>query len=473
MCVKRLLFTVSQRRETCEYHDCVTNLTMTSLNNLSTSDVNRLRDGRKRKINMTDWKNVKNKTLRNSGKEYTSQSKKLVPAKTPPTVDQVCDQSSCPWQGCATMTLARKLLLFDEFYKLTYDEQSAFLYKCIKVNAPVRRRPGKTDATSRRFCSFKYYIDDLQVCKNTLLNTFCIIRRRVMTLQDKIKLGIITPRDNRGKHLNRPHAIDAPVRDLIRLHINSLPRQPSHYSRIATDNLQCLSSDLNLCKLYRSFKNKYPDINVSKRIYRNIFRSDFKLRFGYPRSDTCKQCDFFYNKLVAADTEEESKKIEIDSKLHHSKAEQSYDALKKDTDIGRLNSSIVVLCVDLQQVLFCPTLTHSNMFYQRQLSNYNLAIHNVANARLEKPFRIIEMSQNDFKDFSALEQDITKKNLKITQAMWLKLTADAPKHVNIRENLPPAYEFPVALTKEKKKDLLDMCKYMPQQYSDFYTSLPG
>jgi len=42
------------------------------------------------------------------------------------------------------------------------------------------------------------------------------------------------------------------------------------------------------------------------------------------------------------------KKIEIDGKLHHSKAEESYDALKKDTDIGRLNSSIVVLCVDLQ-----------------------------------------------------------------------------------------------------------------------------
>lgn len=94
------------------------------------------------------------------------------------------------------------------------------------------------------------------------------------------------------------------------------------------------------------------------------------------------------------------------------------------------------------------------------------------------------MSQNDFKDFSAIEQDITNKNLKITQAMWLKFTADAPNHVNIRENpntlrpwtfhqtrknnfkdntlsikdLPLAYESPVALTKEKKKDLLDMCK---------------
>lgn len=54
--------------------------------NLSNSDVNRLIIGRKRKINMENWKNVKNKNLRNSGKEYTSRSKMLVPAKTPPTV---------------------------------------------------------------------------------------------------------------------------------------------------------------------------------------------------------------------------------------------------------------------------------------------------------------------------------------------------------------------------------------------------
>jgi len=80
------------------------------------------------------------------------------------------------------------------------------------------------------------------------------------------------------------------------------------------------------------------------------------------------------------------------------------------------------------------------------------------------------------------------------------LTADAPKYVNICENhntlrswttshqilqnnfkdntlsikdLQPVYDFPVALTKDKKKDLLDMCMCMPQQYSDFYTSLPG
>ncbi|KAL4153058.1 hypothetical protein QTP88_000891 [Uroleucon formosanum] len=440
--------------------------------NLSNSDVNRVISGRKRSINVDNWKNVKNKKLRNSGKEYTSRRKVIVPAKTPPNMQQVCDKNKCPWQQCVILTLARKIELFNEFYNLTYDEQSALLISY---------------ATSRRFCSFKYYIDDSQVCKNTFLNTFNITRRRVMTLQDKIKSGILIPRDGRGKHSNRLHAIDASVKDLIRQHINSLPRQPSHYSRLTTDNLQCLCSDLNL----------------------------------------------------SADTEEERKNIEIDSMLHHSRAEQSYDALKKDTEFARLNSSTVVLCVDLQQVLFYPTLTHSNMFYQRQLSNYNFAIHNMGNnavsmhlwyeciakrgsleiascilnfiesnynilghgeeRKLEKPFTIVEMSQVDFKDFSSLERDMTKKNLKITQAMWLKLSADAPMHVSIREShntlrpwksheirhknfgedilsikdLPPAYQSPLALTKEKKKDLLDMCKYIPQRYSDFFKSLPG
>jgi len=54
--------------------------------NLSNSDVNRLVSGRKRTINMDNWKNVKNKNLRNSGREYTSWSKKIVPAKTPPNM---------------------------------------------------------------------------------------------------------------------------------------------------------------------------------------------------------------------------------------------------------------------------------------------------------------------------------------------------------------------------------------------------
>lgn len=39
------------------------------------------------------------------------------------------------------------------------------------------------------------------------------------------------------------------------------------------------------------------------------------------------------------------------------------------------NSKITTMAVDLQQVIFVPTLTHSDMFYCRQLSTYNLCVH--------------------------------------------------------------------------------------------------
>jgi len=39
------------------------------------------------------------------------------------------------------------------------------------------------------------------------------------------------------------------------------------------------------------------------------------------------------------------------------------------------NSDMLVLCMDLEKVLFVPTLTHSQMYYSRQLSVYNLCLH--------------------------------------------------------------------------------------------------
>nr|CAI5817612.1 unnamed protein product [Callosobruchus analis] len=42
------------------------------------------------------------------------------------------------------------------------------------------------------------------------------------------------------------------------------------------------------------------------------------------------------------------------------------------------DASSLASAVDLEQVLYCPTLTHSSVFYQRQLATYNYAIHDAA-----------------------------------------------------------------------------------------------
>ncbi|KAJ8721016.1 hypothetical protein PYW08_006481 [Mythimna loreyi] len=59
------------------------------------------------------------------------------------------------------------------------------------------------------------------------------------------------------------------------------------------------------------------------------------------------------------------------------KSDQAYKHLAEGTDRAANNPNVITICIDLQQVLFCPTLTHSSVFYQRQLSCYNLGINNV------------------------------------------------------------------------------------------------
>ncbi|KAJ4425422.1 hypothetical protein ANN_28037 [Periplaneta americana] len=180
-----------------------------------------------------------------------------------------------------------KMKLFDEFYVFYYNGQSQFLYKCIQIMDPVKRRGNNSDETSRRKCTFRYFttVDhkQIEVCMKTLCDIFSVTARRLQVLQGKMKEGIQIPTDKRGKHTNRPHAVSDQLRDMIK----------------------------------------------------------------------------------------------VQSELHHCKAEAAYGMLKRDTDLAKTNENVIVSCKDLQQVLSCPTLKHSSVYYQRQLSCYNLAIHNM------------------------------------------------------------------------------------------------
>lgn len=60
------------------------------------------------------------------------------------------------------------------------------------------------------------------------------------------------------------------------------------------------------------------------------------------------------------------------------RAKLGYDKLKAHTKAAKVTPNLHVVCTDLQQVLFCPTLKHLSMFYQRQMSCYNYVIHDAA-----------------------------------------------------------------------------------------------
>lgn len=530
--------------------------------------------------------------------------------------------------GCKNIAFEEKKEIFNKFYKKTYNEQTFFLESCLDLCEPKRRVV--QEAVSKRQCTVKYFLcisppTKIQVCQKTLCNILAITRRRIQILVEKLKQKIPLE-DQRGLHNNRPHKTTDSVIQSIKDHIGSFPTQENHYSR-ASSKASCLDPSLSLLRMYRLFQEKFPDIKASYDTYRSIFRSDFNLRFGTPRSDTCKVCDKFYIQLIAADNDESHQRISNESKLHHMKSEKAYSQLKEDSEFARTNSNNVVLCVDLQQVIFTPNLSHSDVFYQRQYSNYNFAVHNmgnqkvmmfqwheslakrgsaeiascllqyithnfqviqageerkltiwsdrcvgqnnnfkmitlfaylvqlkyfteinqkflvsghsflpcdrdfalieknkksaklyapedvttlICNARVNNPFQVFVMKQSDFVDLSPLEQIFKRDpNLKVTQARWIRLTADEPGCVAIRtchnilegwqkyellkkqrgrirttntsrgliavvplvNELNPLYDTPLPITSNKKTDLMAMSQYLPPDKRNFYENL--
>ncbi|XP_017778850.1 PREDICTED: modifier of mdg4-like isoform X5 [Nicrophorus vespilloides] len=67
----------------------------------------------------------------------------------------------CSKAGCMLVTLEQKRNHFDAYHQLTFDEQTMYLMQRIILSKPARRRI----TTSRRFATFKYKIDGIELYK--------------------------------------------------------------------------------------------------------------------------------------------------------------------------------------------------------------------------------------------------------------------------------------------------------------------
>lgn len=280
------------------------------------------------------------------------------------------------------------------FRLLNHNGQSHYLVSCIeKLNVGRRIQRADEDSANydnhspidlsfRKICTFKYTVkvngEVYPVCQRTLCDILGVTPRRIQVIQIKLKSGSGVD-DGRGQHMNRPHANKPDLSVLVCNHINSFPKYENHYSRDRGDPLrEYLNPDINIRIMHRLFIETHPTSNVKYWFYRDIFNTKFKLRFGQPRSDTCRTCDQFQMQLQNAQTEALKQTIMNKSELHHRKAEKGYVVLKNDGEAARNNPNLHVICGDLQQVLFTPQLTHGNIFYQRQFSCYNYGIHEMS-----------------------------------------------------------------------------------------------
>ncbi len=275
-----------------------------------------------------------------------------------------------------------KTELFQRFYKLGETEQRNYLIGLLQVLPVKRHRHGKYDEpnNSRRQCSIAFTVPDgqgslVRVCKKTFMDIFGITTQKIATLVMKKKSGVTTFVDERGgKRGDSKYSVTE--RKLVREHINSFPQEVSHYCRTQNGTeKKYLSPDLNIYKLYRAFKLKYPDTTISHRYYYRVFKKDFpNLSFKQPRMDTCKTCDLL--NLKSKSSNEEGRKAKVELELHHRKTEAAFQTVKDDFRGSTMpGSDTCTVTMDLQKVFPLPKLTHSAMYYSRQLSCFNFGIH--------------------------------------------------------------------------------------------------
>lgn len=242
-----------------------------------------------------------------------------------------------------------------------------------------RRRNGKysNPQQSHKQTTISYTVPDdqgsfIQICKKTFMDIFKVSQKRITVLINKKKMGLTTYSDQRTSHKKSKFTGDD--RKMVREHILSFPRVVSHYSRAKTEK-EYLSPDLNVHRMFKAYLKKHPTSHVSYKYYKGVFKKDFpKLSFHHPRVDTCHTCDRLNIESKLNNSSGRLAKQQLE--LHHRKVERSLEYMKTQITNSQLpGSNTSCISFDLQQVMFVPTLTHSDMFYLSQLSCYNLGIH--------------------------------------------------------------------------------------------------
>lgn len=193
--------------------------------------------------------------------------------------------------------------------------------------------------------------------------------------------GVTIPKsDERGKHRNRANKISDIDYENVKVHINSIPKYTSHYSRQKNPDKIYIDHDISISALYHDYYLEWckdKALNpVKESYYRKIFCTEFNIGFKLPKTDTCKTCDHLNIQIKNADSMGESAdSLKIELELHQRRAEALQKSLKDEIDNAKKSKDTLVLSFDLQQALPVPNLTVGPAFYLRKAWTYNLGIH--------------------------------------------------------------------------------------------------
>lgn len=115
-------------------------------------------------------------------------------------------------------------------------------------------------------------------------------------------------------------------------------------------------------------------------MYWQIFHTEFNLKFGLPRSDTCGTCDRYESIVSGCDDPEDVRKLLTEKELHLMKADKFYEIKKKYKLKARADpENFTCMSFDYMQNLPLPHIRTNAVFYSRQLWYFVFGVHNDGN----------------------------------------------------------------------------------------------
>ena len=160
-----------------------------------------------------------------------------------------------------------------------------------KGTGDIRRRSRNQNGDTRN--SYIYAVSvkkkTIKVCKAALIGLHGIkasrLKRKVLNLSSCLA-------GNRGKHDNHSKITDS-VKSRIRKYIEMFPARESNYSRSKNEHTKYLYFSLTIGEIHRLFVKRNPDFahDCKYSLDKHIFYNEFKISFGYSRTDICDTCE--------------------------------------------------------------------------------------------------------------------------------------------------------------------------------------
>lgn len=247
----------------------------------------------------------------------------------------------------------------------------------------IRRKPEKRkNIQFKKFSNRRYFFIEKEktVCKKFFKKVLQISDGRIDKCVKKMKmLSSSCATDLRGKHATHAKTPANAISNAVKF-IKSLPMYESHYARESTQQKKYLPSNLNMKIVYNEYTARCNENGfnpISMYMFRDTFYRKFNLRFKPPSQDTCDLCNKLELKIRAAPIKSTERFTLWNEKSDHLlNVEYLSREYKNYINESKFSADEkIVLVFDLQKILETPKLTTQCFYFKRQLSTYNLCIH--------------------------------------------------------------------------------------------------